>query len=141
MPKTLIGIDPDTEKNGVACLTSGKPESLELFSFDFFETLDFIKAKDPDVVYISAGWLHKANFNAKSKNLRVQARIGQYIGANHQVGKLIQQFCEKQGIHYLLIIPTQSKVVEHDYFCAIAGKKFIRTNQDQRDAAMLIIGR
>ena len=149
MRKILIGIDPDVDKSGVAQMAF---ESLGLLNLSFFHLFDFlshaknisentvITAKIPIKVYIEAGWLNKSNWHTSdSKSRHVNTRIGNNTGANHEVGRKIAEMCEYLKIDYELVRPTQSKV-DAVYFKQLT-KYQGRTNQEQRDAAMLILGR
>ena len=92
------------------------------------------------VVVIEAGWLNKSNWHMVSKgSSNINAQIGQRTGANHEVGKKIAEMCEYLDLPYELVKPTKRKVT-HEYFKALTNI-IGRTNQEQRDAAMLVIGR
>ena len=91
-------------------------------------------------IYIEAGWLNKSSWHP-SPNRSTASRIGKNIGANHQIGKLIAEKCERLKIPHELVKPTKSKVTDHKLFCRITGYKGRRSNQEMRDAAMLIWGR
>ena len=119
----LIGIDPDTEKSGVAI----KHDVLELYNFNFFQLYDFL-------------------YNFKDKNIKVYIECGFLNGGNrHKVfgGSLYRTWtddkvCEYLKIEFIQVRPTKAKC-NSDYFKKITGYKK-RTNQEQRDALMLIWG-
>lgn len=148
MSKILIGIDPDVDKSGVAYI--GIDCVLILDNLTFFKLYDFLsyvknlseKGKiiaTPLKVYIEAGWLNKTNWHTSSKmNIATVAQIGARTGANHETGRKIAEMCEYLKINYELVRPTQSKV-DAVYFKQLT-KYQGRTNQEQRDAAMLIWG-
>ena len=135
-----IGIDPDVNENGVA-IWNKKNKTLELYNMNFFElqkALELNKDKIVKVI-ISAGWLNKTNFHAKadfSKNKN--SIIGERVGANHQVGKMIGAYCEHLNINYILSKPKQEKLNKHEFNILTQYKK--NTNQDQRDAGLLVYG-
>lgn len=150
MSKILIGIDPDVDKSGVAYI--GINKEMQLNNMTFFELFDYlayakkvsetmlITANVPIKVYIEAGWLNKTNWHTSGKmNTATVAQIGARTGANHEVGRKIAEMCEYLKIDYELVRPTQSKV-DAVYFKQLT-KYQGRTNQEQRDAAMLIWGR
>lgn len=141
MNKIFIGIDPDVEKNGVA-IWYPKTKQLELNNLKFFDVFELIKAmkiRNEIIVTIDAGWLNKSNFHVTGTNKNVNGKIGERVGANHQCGKLIAQMCEYLGVYYELHRPTRSKV-DKETFEKITG--YIgRTNQDNRDAGMLVFGK
>lgn len=141
----FIGIDPDVEKSGVA-FYERESKHLELSNLTFFEVFDYFaflkqnKKENNLTVVIEAGWLNKSNWHIKlSQNNNVSAQIGQRTGANHEVGKKIIEMCKYLELKYEIVKPTKSKI-SHEMFkklTNIVGK----TNQEQRDAGMLVIGR
>jgi len=170
MRKILIGIDPDVDKAGVAYIGTNKEMQLNNMTFfELFDYLAYgkkvserniITASIHIKVYIEAGWLNKTNwhvsklvkdeikniFSSKGFNLQalhkliaIVAQIGARTGANHETGRKIAEMCEYLKIDYELVRPTQSKV-DAVYFKQLT-KYQGRTNQEQRDAAMLIWGR
>ena len=134
-----IGIDPDTFKSGVAIIDiTGK---LTLHLFRFFELFDHLRlysvAPYKTTVYIEAGWLNqKSNWHKQGSGERFVSKIAKNTGANHESGRKIVEMCDYLGLKYELIKPKRSKV-DAKFFEAITGIK--RTNQECRDAAMLII--
>lgn len=143
MSKVLIGIDPDTEKSGIGICTESKSIYLKnLTFFELFEELTkFKSANYLDVqIYIEAGWLNKSNWHkVVNGSSNINAQIGQRIGANHEVGKKIVEMCEYLGLKYHLIKPTKTKV-DASTFKKITNYKG-RTNQEQRDACLLVFNR
>lgn len=137
MSKILIGIDPDIDKNGVAILS----ENLKIVhNMTFWELYDFLKTdNETTTVYIEAGWLNKGNWHLNRKmSLSIAAETGRRTGLNHAVGKLIEEMCIYLEIKYKLVRPSETKR-NAIYFGKITGIKY-RTNQEQRDAMMLIWG-
>lgn len=137
----FIGIDPDVEKNGVAYYES-LTKKLELSNLSFFELLDyleFVASQDKPMVVIEAGWLNKSNWHAKKNgSSALNAKIGSRTGANHETGKKIVEMCEYLELPYKLVKPTKTKV-NAETFKNIT-KTIGRTNQEVRDAAMMIWG-
>lgn len=142
MKKMFIGIDPDVDKSGVA-ISVPADNSMALNNYSFFQVFDCLKRvkADYDVrVIIEAGWMNKSNWHASSRNSSAAAaQIGQRTGANHEVAKKLAEMCRYLNIPYEEVKPEKSKV-DSKYFAAITGITS-RTNQEQRDAAMLVIGR
>jgi len=141
MEKIYIGIDPDVDKSGVA-IKQGK--EIFLFNYRFFDLYrvlhDFKIDKESDVtVVIECGYLNKGNWHKTAGSNSVNAQIGQRTGANHEVAKKIVEMCEYFGLTYEQVKPTRSKV-NSEFFKQIT-KITQRTNQEQRDAYMLIHGR
>lgn len=143
MPKVkmLIGIDPDVDKSGVAFI-NGTTLTLEnLTFFQLFDLLRFYKEKEEKpTVFVECGFLNKSNWHKKAgKSAAFNAKIGEYTGANFETAKKIVEMCEYLGLPYHKIRPTQKKI-DNELFKQITGFKG-KTNQEQRDAFMLIHGR
>ena len=93
----------------------------------------------PINVVIEAGWLHKkSNWHGRAGQTKsVGEKIAKSVGRNHQVGILLKEYCEIKGIKHTLVKPKGK--VKADYFKKLTGYTK-RTNQDQRDAGMLVFG-
>lgn len=134
-----IGIDPDVEKSGVAVYDT-EDKSLELKTLDFWSIIEEIESYlVPVTLVIEAGWLiKKSNWHGTSKQSKTAGeRIAKNVGSNHQVGKLLAKYCESKGIKYSLVKPIGK--LDHNTFKKITGYKG-RTNQEVRDAGMLVYG-
>jgi len=133
-----VGIDPDIDKIGVACLVDGL---LIINTMDFVSLIDFIRHQRSDItdVYVEAGWLNKKASWHAAKNMNIAANIGMKVGQNQAVGKLIVQSIRAAGLNVIEVKPT-SKKLDADQFKRLT-KYQGRTNQETRDAAMLIWGR
>jgi hypothetical protein len=140
MNKLYIGIDPDTSKNGVGFWykESKKLELENLTFFELFDALKQLKIRYNITVIIDAGWLNKSNFHVVGTNKNVNGKIGERVGANHETGKKIAEMCDYLGVEYQLNRPTKSKV-NKEVFDKITGYKG-RTNQETRDAGLLVFG-
>ena len=135
---TLIGIDPDSEKSGVAVWDNMAQKLTQYTTLGFFELFDLLRSNTAEKVFLESGWqIKKSNWHNERLGVCVASRIGAKVGANHQVGKLIEQMCKYLGISCTLVLPQgkmDSKNFEH-----ITGIK--RSNQDERDSIMLVWGR
>lgn len=142
--KVYIGIDPDTEKSGVAIKCGREFNLYNLTFFELYEKLKTIKDNSnesniPTEVYIECGFLNGGNrHKVFGGSLSLNSKIGERIGANHETAKKICEMCEHLGLEYKQIKPTKSKT-NSDFFKQITGYDK-RTNQEQRDALMLIWG-
>lgn len=135
----IIGIDPDLVKSGVATKHNNE---LLLDNMSFFELYDYLQLhKDKiKVAYIEAGYLNKSNWHIRaSNNPQTAAAIGRKVGENHAVAKKIVEMCKYIKVKYIEVRPSRQKI-DADMFNKITKYKG-RTNQEQRDAAMLIAGR
>ena len=141
--KILIGIDPDVEKSGVAFKAGKLIELANLTFFQLFDYLKFVKENQTDekvIIYVECGFLNASNWHKKiNQSASINAKIGERTGANFEVAKKICEMCEYLGIECVKVKPTRSKV-NADFFKQIT-KIETRTNQEQRDAYMLIHGR
>jgi hypothetical protein len=141
MSKILIGIDPDVEKSGFAAIQGDQLKLSNLTFFELFEELNKYKNKEvKPVVFVECGFLNKSNWHKKfGGSAAVNAKIGERTGANFETAKKIVEMCVYLGLPYEKIQPTKSKV-SSDYLKKVTGID-ARTNQEQRDALMLIWGR
>ena len=137
MTNLIIGIDPDLEKSGVAILS----QSLELKNLTFSETVELFRSQQDQIkkVVIEAGWENKkSNFHSRiGQHKSVGERIAKNVGENHATGKLLAEMAKSCGLAVVLVQPTRTKLKAED-FNRITGWQG-RTNQEQRDAAMLLI--
>ena len=139
----LIGIDPDVDKSGVALKIN---DHIEVFNLSFFELFEFLiekrdrvkKTSEDIVVVVEAGWLNKSNWHKKKNgSAAINAEIGKRTGANHETGKKIVEMIKFLKLPYQTIKPRTSKI-NSSFFKRITGIN--RSNQEQRDAYMLIHG-
>lgn len=130
----ILGIDPDVEKNGVA-LWNTLTEKFELIDgLTFWDLTAFIQRINPDFIIIEAGWLIKKHNWHGSKNKSTSERISNNVGRNHQIGRLLEDFCKTFGFSCQLQKP-KGKITAAD-FEKLTGTKI--KNQDLIDAAMLV---
>lgn len=141
----LIGIDPDVDKSGMAVKDS---LGISLHTLKFFDLYEFLLRNRDKVtkVRIEASWLIKHNWNKKAKGTAaINARIGNDAGRNHEVGRKIVEMCQHLLIPYQEVEPLKKHwkgpdgKITHDELSRMA-KLPARTNQEQRDACLLIIG-
>lgn len=160
-----FGIDPDIEKSGIAIWDSKERKFLFIGSADFFEIASAIRTgKFRGIildeysllssgslnckVIISAGWLlektnwHTHSSKGKELSIPVQMKIAMNVGKNHGSGLLMEQYCKNViGVNYELVIPKgkmngSTNIALFNRLCRWDG----RTNEDARDAAMLVVG-
>lgn len=135
----LVAIDPDLEKSGIAVLHDTK--QIEYTTLSFVDTMAFIRMNAPIIkcVYLEAGWLNqKSNWHG-AKNMSVASRIGKNVGENHATGKLLKQCIEAEGVKVVEVKPTSKKLNAEEFERLTKIKT--RTNQEKRDAVMLVFGR
>lgn len=141
MSKLIIGIDPDVTKSGFAFRNGNTVELKTLTFFELFETLRFYKEREvKPTVYVECGALNKSNWHSKAaKSSKWNANIGAALGRNFETANKIIEMCEYLQIPYQKIQPKRSKI-KTDEFKKLTGYTG-RTNQEERDAFMLIFGR
>jgi len=144
--KIIIAIDPDVDKSGVAVW---EDDNLEICSWRFGDFINYISigiCDNSDLIFIvESGWLNKSNWH-KTKGMTIASvsKIGEKIGANHQVGKLIVEICKYYGIETIEQKPL-SKIwgkgkdkISHEELSYFVPNLPKRTNQEERDAILLL---
>lgn len=149
--KTVIGIDPDVEKNGVATLCIDNRRTMDITTHTFPELLEYLNVtrnrcrveQKAVMVVIEAGWLNKSNWHLNGKDTKaVAAAKGNNAGRNHEVGRKIAEMCEYWDIPYTLMKPLRKcwkgkdGKITHEELTSFTPVKG-RTNQEGRDAALL----
>jgi hypothetical protein len=138
----IIGIDPDVKLSGVA---EYEPETkhFDVRKMAFFQLYEYLKENRQQIalVRIEGGWLNeKSNFHyARNQSKQAGERIAKNVGANHETGRKICEMCEHLDIKYEIVRPLGTKNIEHFFFKRITGFRG-RTNQELRDAGMLVYG-
>lgn len=149
-PDYIIGIDPDTDKSGVAQLRVAGRE-VELFSASFPELLDYLQRMRQKelmegvkvLVVVEASWRISTNWHTKrGDSVRVVAQKGKDAGRCHEVGRKIVECARYYGLEVKEQLPLKKiwkgkdgKITDEEIkaFIPIKG----RTNQEARDAALL----
>lgn len=138
-----IGIDPDVDKSGFSIIngTEYKLQTLPFFDiFKRFKELTLLHGKENITIYIECGFLNKSNWHKKAaQSANVNAKIGERTGANFEVAKKLCEMCEYLGFKYIQVRPNRSKIDAATFKALTKITK--RTNQEERDAFMLIFGR
>lgn len=134
----IIGIDPDTQKSGVAVWVREKRQLMVAAPLTFFELFDILSLNKPkiELVRIEAGWLNaKSNFHGRPYQTKAAGeRIAKNVGSNHEVGRKIVEMCQYLEIPHVTVKPLGK--VNRPYFEAITKLK--GKNQDVMDAVMLV---
>lgn len=155
-PHTIVAIDPDSDKSGVASLECAT-RLLEVSALSFPRLIDYLhwaKTRSDDtgqslLVLIEAGWLNRSNWHLSPRDTpRSAAAKGNHVGRNHEVGRKIAEMCQHGQIPYRLVRPLPLKAgslhlwrgkdgkITHEELAAFTGITS-RTNQEERDAALL----
>lgn len=154
--QTVIGIDPDVERSGVAVLETDT-RRLEVSALAFPDLLDYLQwvKRRSEVtgrtlrVIIEAGWMNKSNWHLAPRDTRaVAAAKGNHAGRNHETGRKIAEMCQHWQLPYELVRPLALRIggvnlwkgkdgkITGEELAAITGLTG-RTNQEGRDAALL----
>lgn len=143
MEKITIGIDPDTDKNGVAVWSVTEKKFHLISGLKFWGLINLLKHHkswgDDLFVLIDSGHLiKKSNFHgSKGQSKQVGEKIARNVGRSEQNGILIKDFCDRENIRCEFRKPSGKW--DSNYFKKVTGWQQ-RTNQDMRDAAKLVFG-
>lgn len=142
-----IGIDPDTERSGVALIKS-EIQGMELYSFSFFDLLAYVAQQHQAacavgaklVVYVEAGYLIGTVWHATRKDgYRTASAKGKSVGRNHQTARHIVEGLQRLGVAVLEVKPLKKiggRKADARLFKMITGYTG-RTNQETRDAGLI----
>ena len=140
MKKLIVGIDPDCKESGYAEWDI-KQQLLTVSKQSFFEIFDILQSSREEIklVRIEAGWLNaKSNFHSHPKQSKsVGENIAKKVGSNHEVGRKLVEMCHYLDLEVEEVRPLGTKGINAEIFRNITKYKG-RTNQDMRDAGMLV---
>lgn len=153
--KTLrVGIDPDVDKSGLAIIDK-TTKDIELHNFNCGELVEYLQAKKEQIEYvvIEASWLlGKASFRLNSKDSKEVASLkGLHVGRNQGIGMALVQVLKSLNLTVIERKPLKKiwgksgkEKISHTELRNLCVKmkynyNFSRTNQEQRDALLLII--
>ncbi|MDD6211289.1 MAG: hypothetical protein PUB21_11875 [Bacteroidales bacterium] len=145
----LIGIDPDVKSSGIAQLEVSS-RRLHLDTQPFPQLIDtivslsksIINSRQTLLVIVEAGWLNEKSCFHAAKGKGAE-RIAKNVGANHQTGRLIIEMLRYHQIPVEEIKPLQKHwkgtegKITHEELSYFTGIKVKRSNQEQRDAALI----
>lgn len=149
-----IGIDPDVDKSGIAAWDS-KSKKFTLVSsmriFSLFSAIDLLnrKHKSDICVVVEAGYLNKkANHHNQPRQSKAAGeKIAKNVGRNEQVGRIIVEYCAVNDIQVVEAKPLKKtwgkdgkSKINKDEFKRISGWGKV-TNQESRDAGLMVLGR
>lgn len=150
-PSIVIGIDPDVDGSGVGVIDLLTHEVTKL-QLRLPELVDYLKGlRGVAKVFIEAGWMNHGNYHLKNKGQHHASKIGEQIGRNHEVSKIIGEFCQHNKIQFIHVAPLKKHwrgkdgKITHDELinlleCSgVVVKKPMRTNQETRDAILLAL--
>lgn len=142
----LIGIDPDVDKSGVASLDR-TTKKVELSTLTFFQLFDYLNMNQDKIreVRVEASWLiKKSNWHTPTASASASEKVAKNTGSNHEVGRKIIEMCQYLNIPYLEVKPLKKiwkskdgKITHGELARIVPIPK--RTNQEQRDACLLVL--
>ena len=146
----IVGIDPDTEKNGYAIIDmeTRKVSVTTVTLPHLMEVIDNAQAKADDegkrlTVYVEAGWLCQSNWHIGWRDSKERAAAkGRSVGRNHQRGMDICEMLTYRGINVVQVAPLRKiwggkdYKITHDELVDVVGP-VDHTNQEGRDAALI----
>lgn len=147
----VIGIDPDVDKSGVAYLNVEQRRiSLCYMAFPFMmQRLKMLKAqcdmmKTKCVIVVEASWITQSNWHLSQWERKQRAAAKGYdVGRNHETGRKIVEMCKYYGFEVVEHIPLRKcwkgkdRKITHEEITQFIPNLPWRTNQEQRDAALL----
>lgn len=142
---TIIAVDPDTEKSGIAELNTGTRE-MKLFNMTFPEVIRYLtkvsEEKADVIIVVEAGWkVKKSNFHVAQG--RRAERVAKNVGANHETGKKIIEMARSLGLNVVEQHPLKKiwgrggGKISHKELAAFVPGIGKTSNQETRDAALL----
>lgn len=138
-----IGIDPDCDKSGFALIYQNQTELTTLTFFELFDRFGQLInsfGNENIKVYVECGFLNKSNWHRKVQgSSAINAKIGERTGANFETAKKICEMCEYYDLKYIKVKPTRKKLNAVEFKAITKIEK--RTNQEMRDAFMVVYGR
>lgn len=146
---TIIAIDPDAEKSGVAKLDVAERKSwADTLPFPLLveyirQAIRLNKGRSTAVV-IEASWHKTHNWHlSRRDSLGIAAKKGYDEGRNHEAGKKIIEMLNHYGIEVVEKKPLRKiwqgkdRKITHTEITAITGWDKKRSNQEERDAMLL----
>ena len=146
----VIGIDPDTGKNGYAVVETATNE-IHAGTATLPDLLEFVMVKAASAaavgktlkVVVEAGWLNASNWHLDWRDSKERAAAkGKSTGRNHQRGMDIVELLRYRGVDVVEAMPLKkvwkglNRKITHEELVSIVGK-IEHTNQEGRDAALL----
>jgi Holliday junction resolvasome RuvABC endonuclease subunit len=145
----VVGIDPDSNKHGLAIVQDGKIVTLESLNTDELVSRLTIEASlNKLCIKLEDVLRNKAVYPRPGLSKQSMLRIAQNVGACKQNAQYLAQRLEQAGFKLNMVNPLpkalSGKSLSHKSFCMATGwqpakGKRNTTNADQRDAAMIAL--
>lgn len=159
----IVGLDPDVLKIGFSSYNKETKE-LQYSAINFFDLQRWLIENKSEItqVKIEAGWkISKSDFHSTIPKKRyyshaevlkysnISATIGKKVGANHEVGRKIEQLCIDLEIPYKLSLPLTKRwkgaggKITHEEIVKLLKPLGIempkKSNSDVRDAILICL--
>lgn len=150
----IVGIDPDIDKSGVA-VRNMDLKTIDLYTLGFYDLVKWIELNKDNIRYIvvEASWLvQKSSFRIRTADSKELASLkGKHVGWNQGVGRCIVSMivglgieCREQKPFKLRWGKDGKSKISHLELHKIStfsshSINVKRTNQEMRDACLLII--
>lgn len=155
---TVIGIDPDCDRSGVAVLDMGTME-MQAHAMTFSELVQYLTCVAADgvegmriLVVVEASWKTETNWHGRrGDGYRVAAKKGYSVGRNHETGRKITEMAQAYGLEVKEKSPLRKcwkgrdgKITHGELVSLLEGSGVRyslggRSNQEERDAALLAL--
>lgn len=148
--RIVIGIDPDVDGSGVGILNLETKE-VSKAQMKMPQLVEYLRSLESVGVIIEAGWYNHGNYHLhRGDTIRCASKKGENIGRNHEVSKIIGEFCEHYHIKYRFVKPLakcyhgKDGKISHDELMELIEERGYhmekcRTNQETRDAIRLAV--
>jgi len=142
MHDLLCGIDPDSKESGLAVWNVKRQEFDTITQLPFWDLIDYIETLRENYkicIYVEASWqIKKSNWHSKrGQSKYVGEKIAKCVGSNHQVGRLLVEYCLSSYLDCVEVLPKGK--LDAKSFKQLTGVT-TRTNSEKRDAAYLVYG-
>lgn len=143
----ILAVDPDVDCSGIAKFDTDT-KAISTNKLRMPQLVDYLRlnARNIKKVIVEGGWLNeKVNFHGG--NYAVAQKIANAVGRNAQVGRLIIEFAEYYHIATSTIKPLakiwrNGKISQEELNNQLRLRGYTplkRTNQDQRDAIIILL--
>lgn len=152
-PETIMAVDPDISKSGLAVLRMSD-RHLDVCTLPLYQLVTRIEETahaSESIVIVEASWLTRHNWHLRGDDSRRKAsRKGYDTGANHDRGKVIVELLTAKRIEVVERCPLRKcwkgrdgKITHEELMSLLEGSGIghgiKRTNQEERDAALLAL--
>lgn len=147
--KTILAIDPNwsanpsENKSGVAVLNTATRQ-IQTMSLTFPQLCEKFACLNINetVVVIEGGWLVPKSCFHSAQGHRAE-KVAKDVGANHQTGRLLAEMATYYGLTVEIQKPLmkcwagKDRKITHEELASFIPSLPKRTNQDERDAALI----